>query len=216
MSEILAQQELLEKEKEQQLTLEFRKKLTEMELQVLKSQLNPHFYFNTLNNLYGLTIIDSKKAPNAILKLSDIMEYVIYDCKSEKVPLEKELKFISSYMELEKLRYEDTTNILLTLQGNSEEKFISPLLLIQFIENAFKHGMEQNKSDCYLQVDIVVENSHLIYRSVNSMKEKIINSNGVGLSNVQKRLKMLYPNQHHLSIDENGSEFKVELYLELS
>jgi LytS/YehU family sensor histidine kinase len=216
MMEIVAQQHQLDKEREQQITLEFKKKLTEMELKVLKSQLNPHFYFNTLNNLYGLTITDPKKAPDAILKLSDIMEYVIYDCKSEKVPVAKELKFISSYVELEKLRYEDSSRIQLRMQGTMEEKFISPLLLIQFIENAFKHGMEQNKNDSYLFVDIAVKNNHLLYHSVNSTKEKARNMNGVGLSNVQKRLNILYPDQHTLFIREAKGKFEVELDLQLS
>jgi sensor histidine kinase YesM len=214
--EILVQQRQLEKEKEQQLTIEFRKKLAEMELQVLKAQLNPHFYFNTLNNLYGLTIIDPKKAPDAILKLSDIMEYIIYDCKSEKVSLEKELKFISSYIELERLRYEDNADISLNIRSSSSGQLISPLLLIQFVENAFKHGMEQNKNESYMQVDITVENNYLFFRSVNNMKQQSGESHGLGLSNVQKRLLMLYPNRHQLVIDRTGSEFKVELHLELS
>ena len=214
--QILAQQQQLEKEKEQQLTIEFKKKLTEMELQVLKSQLNPHFYFNTLHNLYGLTIIDPKKAPDAILKLSDIMEYIIYDCKTEKVSLVKELKFINSYIELEKLRYEDHARIIYDQYGDSNGKLISPLLLIQFIENAFKHGMEQDKKDNYLEVDITVDNNHLFFRSVNSTKQKTHSNHGLGLSNVQKRLRMLYPNRHQLSIDESASEFKVELHLELT
>lgn len=211
---IALQKEMLERGKEQQLTLEFKKKLMEMELQLLKSQLNPHFYFNTLNNLYGLTIIDPKKAPDAILKLSDIMEYVIYDCKSEKVPLEKELKFLNSYIELEKLRYDDNSRIRLRLEGNGQGKFISPLLLIQFIENAFKHGMEEGRTDDYLEVNISIEKNQLHYSSVNKVNGKAMNSNGIGLANVQKRLAMLYPG-HTLLIDNNGSTFKVDLELKL-
>ncbi|HET6994224.1 MAG TPA: histidine kinase, partial [Chitinophagaceae bacterium] len=166
--QILSQQQLLEREKENKLTLEFTKKITEMELQLLKSQLNPHFYFNTLHNLYGLAMIAPKKAPDAILKLSDIMEYVIYDCRNDKVPVAKELRFINSYIELEKLRYDDAANIRLKITGDSDGKLISPLLLIQFIENAFKHGMEQYKRGSYLEVNIVIENGSLHYESVNS------------------------------------------------
>lgn len=208
--------EQLEKEKEQQLILEFRKKLAEMELQVLKSQLNPHFYFNTLNNLYGLTIMDPAKAPDAILKLSDIMEYVIYDCRSEKVPLEKELKFISSYFELEKLRYDDDSRIQLTILGDSSNKHISPLLLIQFIENSFKHGIEENKQDNYLRVTISIQDHHLSYSSINPSNGKPYNQNGVGLASVRKRLNMLYPGQYHLIIDDSGTDFFVDLKLQLS
>lgn len=213
---IIAQQKQLEKEKQDQLTVEFKKKLTEMELQVLKAQLNPHFYFNTLNNLYGLTIIDPKKAPDAILKLSDIMEYIIYDCKNEKVLLGKELKFISSYIELERLRYEDNASISLHVTGGGDGQFISPLLLIQFVENAFKHGMEQNKTNSYMQVDISVDNGLLFFKAINSVRQKPGSNHGLGLSNVQKRLQMLYPGKHHLLIDRSANEFTVELQLELS
>jgi len=215
--QILSQQQLLEKEKENKLTLEFTKKITEMELQLLKSQLNPHFYFNTLHNLYGLAMIAPKKAPDAILKLSDIMEYVIYDCRHDKVPVAKELRFISSYIELEKLRYDDSANIRLKIFGNTEGKLISPLLLIQFIENAFKHGMEQYKRDSYLEVRIAIENGHLHYESVNSINGSPASTNGgVGLVNVKKRLEIIYPGKHQLSIHSDDKEYKVELTLQLN
>jgi sensor histidine kinase YesM len=214
---IIEQQTQLEREKEQQLTLEFTRKITEMELQLLKSQLNPHFYFNTLNNLYGLAMIAPKKAPDAILKLSDIMEYVIYDCRHDKVPVEKELKFINSYLELEKLRYDDSANITLDISGHSYGKQISPLLLVQFIENAFKHGLEQHKNNSYLKIKISVENDQLIYESVNSKNDKEISvSGGVGLMNVRKRLDIIYPAQHQLEITSGSREYVVRLSIHLS
>ncbi|HYF33355.1 MAG TPA: histidine kinase [Chitinophagaceae bacterium] len=215
-TQILEQQRQLEKEREQQLTLEFTKKITEMELQLLKSQLNPHFYFNTLNNLYGLSMIAPKKAPDAILKLSDIMEYVIYDCRNDKVALNKELRFIRSYIELERLRYEDNTNIQLNISGEPGNKSISPLLLIQFIENAFKHGMEQHKADSYLHIDIHLSNGTLHYKSVNSIKETPEREGGLGLVNVRKRLEILYPGKHKLNIHTDSKEFIVSLALELN
>lgn len=216
-AQLISQQQMLEKEKENKLTLEFTKKITEMELQLLKSQLNPHFYFNTLHNLYGLAMIAPKKAPDAILKLSDIMEYVIYDCRNDKVPVSKELRFINSYIELEKLRYDDSANIRLKISGNSEGKMISPLLLIQFVENAFKHGMEQYKRDSYLEVNIDVENGHLHYQSVNSINGSPGSTNGgVGLVNVRKRLEIIYPGKHELHIHSDNKEYKVELTLQLN
>jgi sensor histidine kinase YesM len=216
-SHIIEQQKQLEKEKEQQLMLEFTKKITEMELQLLKSQLNPHFYFNTLHNLYGLAMIAPKKAPDAILKLSDIMEYVIYDCRHDKVPVEKELKFINSYNELEKLRYDDSASINLEVTGNGEGKLISPLLLIQFIENAFKHGLEQYKNDSYLKIHIDIKNGHLEYESVNSISDtNASTSGGVGLSNVKKRLEIIYPGKHHLEIHSDNHEYTVRLTLQLN
>jgi sensor histidine kinase YesM len=213
---ILAQQQQLEKEREQQLMLVFTKKLTEMELQLLKSQLNPHFYFNTLNNLYGLAMISPKKAPDAILKLSDIMEYVIYDCRNDKVPLQKELRFITSYIELERLRYEGNANIMLDIYGEPGEASISPLLLIQFIENAFKHGMELHKSDCYLHIRILLDNDRLQFEAANSIKGATNGSGGVGLSNVKKRLDMLYPGRHELNICSGQQVFTVTLSLQLN
>ena len=214
-SRIIVQQQQLEKEKEQQLTLEFQKKLTEMELQLLKSQLNPHFYFNTLNNLYGLSMIAPKKAPDAILKLSDIMEYVIYDCKTEKVPLSKELKFISSYVDLERLRYDEATRIELVVSGESNGYQVSPLLLIQFVENAFKHGMEENKASSFLSIHINVANGWLLYHSVNSISQQDHQHGGVGLENVKKRLDILYAGRHELVINTSPDRYTVNLKLQL-
>ena len=214
-SHILEQQQEIEKEKERQLTLEFQKKLTEMELQLLKSQLNPHFYFNTLNNLYGLSMISPVKAPDAILKLSDIMEYVIYDCKSEKVPLIKELKFISSYIDLEKLRYDKEDTIQLKIDVNSEGYEISPLLLIQFIENAFKHGMEEAKAGSFLNIEIHLADGWLYYTSENSINNREYSKGGVGLENVRKRLEMLYDGRHALDINQTDSTYQVKLSIQL-
>lgn len=214
---LIQQSKQLEQEKEQQLMLEFTRKITEMELQLLKSQLNPHFYFNTLNNLYGLAMIAPKKAPDAILKLSDIMEYVIYDCRNDKVPLVKELKFLQSYIDLEKLRYEDNAKISLEIKGSAGNKQISPMLLIQFVENGFKHGMEKEKGDSYLQITINASNGHLLYESVNSNTHQPAKegSSGVGLTNARKRLEILYPNRHTLDIVSLGEEFKVILDITL-
>jgi sensor histidine kinase YesM len=214
-SRLLHQQKQIEQEKETHLTLEFQKKLTEMELQLLKSQLNPHFYFNTLNNLYGLSMIAPKKAPDAILKLSDIMEYVIYDCRSEKVPLHKELKFIKSYVDLERLRYDEQAAIQFHIEGDSDGHMISPLLLIQFIENAFKHGLEENKSDCFLSITIKVQDGWLIYHSLNSVSLHKYETGGLGHENVKKRLDILYAGQHELLIHSNQEVYEVNLKLHL-
>lgn len=217
MDHIIAQQKQIEKEKEQQLILEFTQKITEMELQLLKSQLNPHFYFNTLNNLYGLAMIAPKKAPKAILKLSDIMEYVIYDCHNDKVTLSKELKFINSYVELEKLRYDDSTVIRYEADTSTNGNMISPLLLIQFIENAFKHGLEESKHNSYLHIRIRIQQNELYYESVNSLGTGFSGKGGgVGLANVKKRLEMIYPGKHRLEISADEDVYKVCLRLQLT
>jgi hypothetical protein len=213
--QLMSQQRELEKEKELQLTLQFTKKLAEMELQLLKSQLNPHFYFNTLNNLYGLAMIAPKKAPDAILKLSDIMEYVIYDCRQDKVPLGKELKFLQSYVELEKLRYDENARISLQITGKADNKSISPMLLIQFVENAFKHGMENEKYNSYLEININIQNGSLDYESTNSINGHSAKNGGVGLTNVRKRLDLLYPRKHDLQVMPGDHEFRVKLKLTL-
>ena len=186
-----------------------------MELQLLKSQLNPHFYFNTLNNLYGLAMIAPKKAPDAILKLSDIMEYVIYDCRNDKVPLAKELKFLQSYIELEKLRYDDNARISIAVSGKADSRAISPMLLIQFVENGFKHGIEKEKANSYLRINIQVSNGSLQYESVNSIVGANGKSGGVGLSNVKKRLDLLYPQKHDLQVIRDDHEYRVKLQLTL-
>jgi sensor histidine kinase YesM len=213
--QVLTQQRELEKEKEHQLTLEFTKKIAEMELQLLKSQLNPHFYFNTLNNLYGLAMIAPKKAPDAILKLSDIMEYVIYDCRHDKVLLSKEIRFLQSYVELEKLRYDDSARIKLDVKGSPGDKSISPMLLIQFVENAFKHGIEKEKSNSYLYINIKVDNGSLEYESVNSCNGFTGKSGGIGLTNARKRLELLYPQNHELVVLPGDHEYLVKLKLTL-
>jgi sensor histidine kinase YesM len=213
--QVMVQQRELEKEKEQQLTLEFTRKITEMELQLLKSQLNPHFYFNTLNNLYGLAMIAPKKAPDAILKLSDIMEYVIYDCRNDKVPLGKELKFLQSYIELEKLRYDDNVRISINVSGKPESKSISPMLLIQFVENAFKHGIEKEKTNSFLRISINVANGALEYESANSINGRTGINGGIGLTNVRKRLDLLYPQKHDLQVIPGDHEFRVKLKITL-
>jgi LytS/YehU family sensor histidine kinase len=211
----LTQQRELEKEKEHQLTLEFTKKIAEMELQLLKSQLNPHFYFNTLNNLYGLAMIAPKKAPDAILKLSDIMEYVIYDCRHDKVPLSKEIRFLQSYVELEKLRYDDSARIKMDVKGSPGNKSISPMLLIQFVENAFKHGIEKEKSNSYLYINIKVDNGSLEYESANSFNGFTGKNGGIGLTNARKRLELLYPQNHELLVLPGDHEYLVKLKLTL-
>jgi hypothetical protein len=213
--QVMSQQQQLEKEKERQLTLEFTKKIAEMELQLLKLQLNPHFYFNTLNNLYGLAMIAPKKAPDAILKLSDIMEYVIYDCRQDKVPLAKEIKFLKSYIELEKLRYHDKAAISMDINGKPDNRYISPMLLIQFVENAFKHGMEQEKCNSFLRININIHSGSLEYESANSINDQSVKNGGVGLTNVKKRLDLLYPQKHDLQVMPGEQEYRVKLKLTL-
>lgn len=213
-SQIIEQQTALEHEKEKQMKLDFQKKYSEVELKLLRSQLNPHFYFNTLNNLYGLANMNADKLPDAILQLSDIMEYVIYECRKDRVLLEKELQFIGSYIDLERLRYEQHTRILFSIEGTPRSLLIAPMLLIQFIENAFKHGMEQDKSSNFMEVKIVINEQTLSFTCINSRKGSTRKgASGVGMENAARRLKMLYGLAYELDTVETESTYTVALVL---
>ena len=160
-------------------------------------------------------MIATKKAPDAILKLSDIMEYVIYDCRNDKVALSKELKFLQSYVELEKLRYDEGARISMLVSGKPDSRSISPMLLIQFVENAFKHGIEKEKANSFLHISISVQNGSLEYESTNSIHGQTGKNGGIGLTNVRKRLDLLYPQKHDLQVIPGDNEFRVRLKLTL-
>jgi len=192
------------------------------ELKLLKSQLNPHFLFNTLNNLYGLSVIKSDKLPNLMLKLSDLLRYSLYDTKEMYVPLEKEIQYLENYISLEKIRLEDKTEIFFNKTRNISSQKIAPMLLIVFVENAFKHlGILKNKNSNVL-VDLIVEDEKLIFKCTNTFnKTKTQEQNlekgksGIGLQNAKKRLHLLYPNTHELLIKKDRENHIVELIISL-
>lgn len=197
--------------------------LAELRLNALKSQINPHFYFNTLNNLYGLALINSDRTPQAILMLSGIMEYIIYDCNSDKVLLSKELDFIKNYIEIEKLRYFDNADIQLHIEGEAHDLTIVPMILVQFIENAFKHGLQKMQEGGFLHINInivgrefnfSIKNAKPIFQHSDSIsKEKA--AGGIGLQNAQNRLYLLYFKRHELEIIEHQQSFEVILKMTL-
>lgn len=182
--------------KQKELLATTNKVYLENELKYLRSQIQPHFFFNTLNNLYSLAIDKSDKAPDLILKLSDLMKYFLYETGKEFQELENEITHIKDYIEIEKLRYKDSLNISFNVNGKIKNKKIRPLLLIPLVENAFKHGARSCSVDCYITIDLKVEKSILKFRVENSMaeiekklKEQI---GGIGLSNIKKRLELNY------------------------
>ena len=182
--------------KQKELLANTNKIYLENELKYLRSQIQPHFFFNTLNNLYSLTIDKSDKAPDLILKLSDLMKYFLYETGKEFQKLEREITHIKDYIEIEKLRYKDNLNISFNIDGEIKNKKIRPLLLIPLVENAFKHGARSCTVDCYIRINLKVEKSILNFRVENSMgkiekklKEQI---GGIGLSNIKKRLELNY------------------------
>lgn len=201
----------------QQQKLEVEIQNINIEKDFLKSQLNPHFLFNTLNNLYGLSVKKDDSAPEVILNLSDIMSYTLYESNSEKVPLEKEIDFIKNYFELEKMRYPKDKDIQLEISGDEHISglYIAPLLTFTFIENAFKYGLKSQNS--FIKQEVIINDNQFLF-IVENDKEKLSEKNkfgGIGIENIKKRLQLLYPNQHQLEINNLENSFRIELKINL-
>lgn len=185
------------------------------ELKLLKSQVHPHFLFNTLNNIYSFSMDGAPKTPDMILKLSSLLHYMLYDCKSDEVRLEKEIEIMKDYIDLEKERYGNTIEISWSVEGNIKNKSISPLLLLPFLENAFKHGTSEQIEKPWLNVDISVQSNTLFCKIVNSKNDSTSRysnaGNGIGINNVKRRLAFMYPNNHELKMHDAGVFFVVSL-----
>lgn len=170
------------------------------ELALLKSQINPHFFFNTLNNLYGLTVEKSDKAPEVVLKLSGMMRYTIYEGKKEVVPLKDEIQYLRNYIELQRLRYQKAVDISFEHEVDKDYD-IAPLLFIILLENAFKHVVESVTEDAYVRISLNAKDGTVTFGLENNFEApKIIKSVGIGLDNLNRRLKLIYPNSHMLNI----------------
>ena len=190
------------------------------ELKFLRSQINPHFLFNTLNNLYALTLKKSNDAPEIVLKLSEMMRYMLYECNERRVPLAKEIAYMKNYLDLEKLRQHNAVDIHLDIRGNIVDQKIAPLLLVPFIENSFKHGLNSQIDHGYVNLFVNVDDNHLSFVIENSkgpakLKQVHPKSGGIGLVNVRRRLNLIYPDQYHLKIKNKPNSFTVSLELEL-
>lgn len=192
----------------------------EAELKLLRSQVHPHFLFNTLNNLYSLALINSEKTAGAILKLSEILHYIIYDCNTPSISLEKEIKLIKSYIALERLRYGKRLKIDFCVEGKYIDKMIPPMLLLPFIENAFKHGVSKRLNEAYIDVVLKAGEEILCFEVINTKAEKEsqqsdeFHSEGIGLKNVKRRLNLLYGNNYKLIINETFNEYRI--YIEIN
>lgn len=197
-------------------TEELEKQKLSAELQYLKNQINPHFFFNTLNNLYSLTLKKSEKAPQMILKLSEIMRYMLIDANHEKVSLENEIDYLNNYINIQKLRFAENSDIQFVVKGLSDKIFIPPLLFIPFVENAFKHGLSKDLKTGFIKIELEVKNKKIEFRVSNNKPEfnpKTENT-GIGLINIKKRLELLFPDKYSMHINENSSVF--EIYLSIS
>jgi len=183
------------------------------ELALIRSQVNPHFLFNTLNNIYSLVYRKSDEAPAALMKLSSIMRYMLYDSASEKVPLEKEIEYLKSFIELQNLRIKLPNFVSLHIEGNTDNRFIAPMLLISFVENAFKHGC---KTQCPgIIIHLTVEKEQVCLEVINYLKkssqEQKVPVSGPGLANIKRRLELIYPGKHNLQITEKADTFRINL-----
>jgi len=188
------------------------------ELAFLKSQINPHFLFNTLNNICSLARKKSDSTEEAIIRLSQIMRYMLQDSKDEKVSLAREVEYLQSYIELQKMRLPGQVKVDFTVEGNPELVSIEPLLLIPFVENAFKHGVSyQEESEIGIRLACTGNSVafHVINRVVRSQGERIEQGSGIGLKNVMRRLELLYPGRHRLEALESENRYIVELEITL-
>lgn len=186
------------------------------ELQLLKAQVHPHFLFNTLNNIYSFSLDASPKTTQMILKLSSLLSYMLYECKANEVLLEKEIEIMKNYIDLERERYTNQLEISINIEGEIEGKYITPLLILPFLENAFKHGTSEQLEKSWLSMDISVKQKMFHCKIANSKNEDQLKAGeGIGIQNVQKRLAYLYPGRHELKLSDEGNFFVVSLLLEL-
>jgi sensor histidine kinase YesM len=193
---------------------EIEKEKTYMELQFLKSQVNPHFLFNAFNNLYGLSLTEPHKTPDAILKLAELTRYMIYESNEEKVPLAKEIAYLKNLIELQKLRYDEGIRIDFEVKFVDNGQLIAPLLLIAFVENAFKHG-DFNDELHPVEIVLSVQTDHLYFYVFNKISHapNKDQTGGIGLINVRRRLELLYPGKFTINIQNDGKFYTCELDL---
>lgn len=185
------------------------------ELLHLKSQVNPHFFFNTLNNLYGLVGTDAKKAQELILKLSDLMRYSIYEGEKEVVSLKTEVDYLKNYIELHKMRYHKEIDVKFEAKIEDDYK-VMPLLFIILLENAFKHGIENLHKNAYVHLSIKTQNDEVFFEIENNYDiEQPKGNHGIGLENLKRRLELVYPKKHTLIVSTSENIYKAQLTLQL-
>ena len=198
--------------------IELEKEKTELELSFLKAQVNPHFFFNTLNNIYSLIEDKDAVAANIVLKLSDLMRYSLYESNHAQIPLVRELRFIQDYVNLEKIRHKEHVVIDVDFPPVSSGLIITPLILIAFVENAFKHGINNTIDASWVKISASVEGNTLIFTVKNSKPHKLrkeVVQGGIGLVNARRRLDLLYANQYTLAVQNQPTFYNVHLTLTL-
>lgn len=185
-----------------------KKDNTFFKLRYLRAQLNPHFLFNTLNSIYSLSMQKSERAPEVVVRLADIMRYLIYECNEEKIPLNKEIEFIRNYIEIEKIRHK--ADIRFTVEGETDDFYIEPFLFISFIENGFKHAMDNSFEEPFIYITLKVINREIVLNVINSsnadLEVQAKRLNGKGLTTSKSLLELLYPDSHVLDIIQTEKE----------
>jgi len=194
-------------------------RVAESQLQFLQSQVNPHFLFNNLNNLYSFSLENSPKTPEIILELSGLLRYMLYDCKEPWVLLEKEVDYLTNFIHLHELQLEEKGTIEFNITGNLSELRVAPLLFVVFVENSFKHSLSSMTDKIVIQIDLKIVENKLYFSCINNYSQQGNTeqlSHGIGLENVQTRLKLLYPDAHTLSIKNKENQYRVDLVLDLN
>jgi LytS/YehU family sensor histidine kinase len=188
------------------------------ELKMLKDQVNPHFLFNTLNNLYGLVARNTTHAQESILRLSGILHFMLHESNSPTISMQKEIRCIQDYIELEKLRYSGTLSISFNVQESVRELHVVPLTLFPFVENSFKHGASELIRDAWINIDFSVYKNEFVFKIENSKRPLMISppAGGIGLSNVKRRLELVYEQDHSLQIIDSPETFLVILKITLN
>ena len=199
---------------------ELQTQTMQSELKFLRSQINPHFLFNTLNNLYALTLKKSDDAPEIVLKLSEIMRYMLYECNERTVPLSKEITYLRNYLDLERIRQSRDIRIDMNVIGHVSEQKIAPLIFIPFVENSFKHGLNNQISEGYVSIELKVDENSLDFviensKPPNQPSQVHRRSGGIGLVNVKRRLNLIYPDRYRLKINNEPHSYRVNLLLQL-
>ncbi|MGO4773387.1 sensor histidine kinase [Flavobacterium sp. W22_SRS_FK3] len=209
--------------KEQRRVTDLEKSQLETELLFLKSQISPHFFFNTLNNIYALSVEKSNKTPKIVLKLSELMRYMLYETKSKRQTLENEILCIQNYLDLERIRNGERLEVNMFISGDIHDKEISPVLLLTFVENAFKHGVNKNTGNVIIDINFDVKDDFLYFKISNPMptitkhKDNFNTSSGIGIENAKKRLELGYnKNDYKLSFKNKKNIFVVKLTIKVS
>jgi LytS/YehU family sensor histidine kinase len=196
------------------------KEKAEAELSFLKSQINPHFLFNSLNSVYFLIDKSNSEARNALHKFSEMLRYQLYEIKDEKIPIEKEISYIQDYIDLQRLRRDEKCSVKINIDEDVKNFFIEPLLLVPFVENSFKHLSHFSDEKLNeIKINLARENGEMRFFIKNTTEEKRVNEvkkyGGIGLSNIKRRLELLYPKKHELVINEHDGWFDVQLKMKI-